>query len=153
MDREEYGITSRDDTISQGFRIMTSRYKKFVKIGLDLAIAAHRDKDCYYQLCALIVKKRRVISVGYNNPKTHPMALTKMQQLHAEMDAIVGCTRESLRGAEMIVVRARRDKQTGKAKPCAACETLIRSVGLKRVYYTIDCPNWENPTFMSMNLR
>ena len=86
----------------------TSRYTKFVKVGLDLAAAAHRDKDCYYQLCALVVKKKRVLSVGYNNPKTHPLAKTKMKQLHAEMDAIIRCTPEQLDGAELIVVRARR---------------------------------------------
>ena len=130
----------------------TSRYTKFVKVALDLAAAAHRDADCYYQLCALVVKKKRVLSVGYNNPKTHPLAKTKMKQLHAEMDAIIRCTPEQLDGAELIVVRARRDRKVGMAKPCKACHSFITSVGIKRVYYTLDNPDWENPTFERMDL-
>ena len=132
---------------------MTSRYTRFVKVGLDLACAAHRDKECYYQLCALVVKKKRVLSVGYNNPKTHPLANTKMRQLHAEMDAIIRCTPDQLDGAELIVVRARRDRKVGMAKPCRACDAFVRRMGLKRVYYTVDSPNWENPTYMRMDLR
>lgn len=132
---------------------MTSRYIRFVKAGLDLACAAHRDGDCYYQLCALVVKRNRVISVGYNNPKTHPLAKTKMRQLHAELDAIIGCTAEQLNGAELVVVRARRDRKIGMAKPCPACHTFIKRMGIKKVYYTIDAQDWNNPLFARMDLR
>jgi deoxycytidylate deaminase len=132
---------------------MTTRYQKFVKAGLELAQAAHRDRDCYYQLCALVVKRNRVISVGYNNPKTHPLAHTKMRQLHAEMDAIIGCTKAELDGAEIVVVRARRDGKVGMAKPCRACDDFIRRVGLRRVYYTVDSMDINNPTFIRMDMR
>lgn len=130
---------------------MTSRYKRFVKIGLDLACAAHRDRECYYQLCALVVKKNKVLGIGYNNPKTHPLAKTKMRQLHAEMDACIRCSKQELKGAELIVVRARRDKKVGMAKPCQACDIFIRFMGIKRVYYTVDHPDWNNPLFESMD--
>jgi deoxycytidylate deaminase len=132
---------------------MTARYTRFVKAGLELAQAAHRDRDCYYQLCALVVKRNRVISVGYNNPKTHPLANTKMRQLHAEMDAIIGCTKAELDGAEIVVVRARRDGKVGMAKPCRACDDFIRRVGLRRVYYTVDGSNIDNPIFIRMDMR
>ena len=132
---------------------MTSRYERFVKVALDLATAVHRDDECYYQLCALVVKKNRVLSVGYNNPKTHPLAKTKMRQLHAEMDAILRCTIEQLDGAELIVVRARRDRKVGMAKPCKACNSFILlHTTIKRVYYTVDCDDWENPVFERMDL-
>jgi|SRR5688572_15735656 len=130
---------------------MTSRYKRFVKVALDLATAAHRDRDCYYQLCALVVKKKRVLAVGYNNPKTHPLAKTKMRQLHAELAACIRCSRDELKGAELIVVRARRDRKVGMAKPCAACHAFIASMGLKCVYYTTDSADWENPVFERMD--
>ena len=129
---------------------MTSRYKRFVKVALDLATAAHRDRDCYYQLCALVVKKKRVLAVGYNNPKTHPLAKTKMRQLHAELAACIRCSRDELKGAELIVVRARRDRKVGMAKPCAACHAFIASMGIKSVHYTTDGPDWENPVFERM---
>jgi deoxycytidylate deaminase len=132
---------------------MTTRYTRFVKAGLELAQAAHRDRDCYYQLCALVVKRNRVISVGYNNPKTHPLANTKMKQLHAEMDAIIGCTKAELDGAEIVVVRARRDGKVGMAKPCRVCDDFIRRVGLRRVYYTVDGSDIDNPMFIRMDMR
>ena len=123
-----------------------------IRIARDLAVAAHRDIDCYYQLCALVVKKNRVLSVGYNNPKTHPRASrTKMKQLHAEIDAIIRC--DDPMGAELIVVRARRDHMIGMAKPCVACEAMIRQVGIKKVYYTTYCPDWNFPLVEFMDFR
>ena len=131
---------------------MTSRYKRFVKAGLELASAAHRDAECYYQLAALIVRKNRVLAVGYNNPKTHPLAKTKMKQLHAECSAIIKCNPIDLYGSEIVVVRARRDGKVGMARPCMACARLIKQTGLKRVHYTIDAPDANDPLFLSLDV-
>jgi deoxycytidylate deaminase len=76
-----------------------------------------------------------------------------MQQLHAEIDAIIRCAPQDLEGAELIVVRARRDRKIGMARPCAACQTVIGQVGLRNVYFTVDSDNWDVPTLDMMDLR
>jgi deoxycytidylate deaminase len=123
-----------------------------IRVARDLAVAAHRDKDCYYQLCALVVRKNRVIGVGYNNPKTHPRALTKMKQQHAELAAILAAPSLDLSGCELIVVRARRDHKMGMAKPCLACQRIIHAARIKKVYYTLTCDKWDTPEVETMDL-
>jgi deoxycytidylate deaminase len=118
---------------------MIPRIQKFAEAALQLADAV--DSDITHQLCALVVNKNRVLSVGYNSDKTHPIAKTNMQMLHAEMHAVLRCPEGDLRGADVIVARARAGGKAGLAKPCAACEGILRRCGVRRVFYTT---NWDD---------
>ena len=118
-----------------------SRYQRFAKAALELAAASEHDMT--HSLCALVVCKNRVLSVGYNQPKTHPISIdTPMQQLHAEQDALLRCG--STEGAEVVVVRARPSGKPGLAKPCSICEGILRRFGVRRVFYTINSEDVEN---------
>lgn len=121
--------------------MILQRHHRFAQIALN--IARELDQEITHQLCAIIVRKNKILSVGYNSPKTHPIASTKMQQLHAEAHAIVRCPDNELKGAELIVVRARPSGFPGLAKPCDSCASLIRKVGIRKVFYTIST---NNPT-------
>jgi deoxycytidylate deaminase len=128
-----------------GIRGVTTRYQRFARVAL--ALAAEIDHDMTHQLCALVVKRNRVLSVGYNSNKTHPMMSTNMQQLHAECSAILKCPDGDLRGSDVVVARARAEGKAGLAKPCAVCEGILRRCGVRRVFYTTnwddDCPEIE----------
>ncbi len=128
---------------------MIPRIQKFARAALELADAV--DSDVTHQLCSLVVKKNRVLSVGYNSPKTHPMSDTKMQQLHAEMHAVLKCPEGDLRGADVVVARARSEGKAGLARPCEVCQGILKRCGVRRVYYTT---NWddENPEIEEMRL-
>jgi tRNA(Arg) A34 adenosine deaminase TadA len=41
-------------------------------------------------------------------------------------------------GAEVYVARTRKDGTIGMARPCTFCERVLRSRGVKKVYYTVD---------------
>jgi deoxycytidylate deaminase len=119
----------------------TSRHIKFAKLALQLA---DLDNGMHYSLCAIIIKKNRVLSVGYNQSKTHSISKdTVVQMIHAEMHAILKCQGGALKGAEMIVARARADRKAGLAKPCSVCQGILRRCGIKRVLYTT---NWDDDT-------
>ena len=120
-----------------------NRRQRFARIAVELAGAL--EQDVTHQLCALVVSKNRVLSVGYNQPKTHPVAKdTLMQQLHAEMHALIQCADKHLQGAEVIVARTRPSGKPGLAKPCGVCESILKRSGIRRVFYTIDSDDAEN---------
>lgn len=130
---------------------LPTRYFRFAKAALQLAKAA--EFNVTHQLCALVVKKNRVLSVGYNQPKTHPISADSvMQQLHAEMDALLRCPEGDVEGAEVIVVRSKSSDQPGLAKPCSVCQPILKRFGIRRVLYTINCEDPENPQLGEMIL-
>lgn len=101
------------------------------------------------QLAAMIVYKGRIISVGYNQKKSHPMAAKFSKNpdaifLHAEVDAVIKALKKiseaELKRATLIVARVKTDEKGkvvfGIAKPCPGCTKCIENYGIKTVIYT-----------------
>lgn len=88
-------------------------------------------------------KKGRVISVGYNRRKTHPVQKRFADQvgrpckvhLHAEISALVKCRQEP---HTMYVARIQQDNNTAAAHPCPICVAAIEESGIKKVVYTTE---------------
>jgi len=91
-----------------------------------------------HKLGAVIVKSGRVLSTGFN--RLRPNSFLGVDTLHAEEAAILKLLQKQrlhdLSGAEIYVTRFTRGGAVGIAKPCHRCEDLIRSVGIKRIFYT-----------------
>lgn len=91
-----------------------------------------------HRLGAVIVKSGRVLSTGYNELR-YTKELQKMS-VHAEEAAILKLLKakrlSDLVGAEIYVTRFTPAGRVGLSKPCARCQELLRSVGIKRVFYT-----------------
>lgn len=90
-----------------------------------------------YKCAAVIFDKRRVLKVGINKTKTHPLldTLTEYPHLHAETDAIIN-SRGRIKGSSMLVVRTNRQGNSrGMSRPCEVCTKMIQRVGIKRVYW------------------
>jgi deoxycytidylate deaminase len=92
------------------------------------------------RLAACIVRGKRIVSIGVNKKKTHPIQMKfashpEALYLHAEIDAIVNA-REDVRGADMYVLRKMNNGQCGMAKPCEGCQRAIKFFGIRRVYWT-----------------
>jgi len=84
---------------------------------------------------AIYDKKGKLISVGWNKPKTHPKYGSHLfNKIHAEGDALIKALRKTktLKGAYIVVYRHRGNM----AKPCPCCENMLREAGIERVYYT-----------------
>lgn len=129
--------------------VALTRHQRFARAALELAAAS--EHDVTYQLCALVVQKNRVLSVGYNQPKTHPISVgTPLSQLHAEMDALLRCG--TAEGAEVIVVRSKPSGKPGLAKPCSVCENILRRFGVRKVFYTLDSEDPNEPQLEELKL-
>ena len=110
------------------------------------------------KLAAAIVYRNRIISVGLNSMKSHPMAAKYGKNkdaiyLHAEVAAIKNALREipvdDFSKCDIYITRVKKEKPFtkkfvwGLAKPCAGCERAIAEFGLKRVIYTCDDGKYE----------
>lgn len=104
------------------------------------------------KVVAAIVYKRKVVSIGFNQDKTHPMA-TKFQKnplsntLHAEVDAINKAkkilSKEQFEQATIVVARVKmnikREEILGLSKPCKGCSECIEAHKIRKVVYTMNC--------------
>ena len=116
----------------------------------DLARTMAEKSLSRFRLGAVLAKKNRVISTGYNDMrKTH----TLMQKynrdkswapgLHAEVDACIGVPAADIEGADLYVVRILKSGRLALAKPCRICRRFIKDVGIRRVYYSFSDEGWE----------
>jgi tRNA(Arg) A34 adenosine deaminase TadA len=121
--------------------------KRFKQTLTDLAIANIGIRN-RIKLAAGVVYKNRLVAVGVNSYKSHPL-MTKYGKnpeaiyLHAEVDAIKNALRvlslQELEKSDILVVRVKKDGHDYKtclAKPCEGCARAIEAFNLRNLYYT-----------------
>lgn len=119
----------------------------------DLAVNMAQKSSSRFRLGAVLAKKNRVISTGYNDmSKTH----TLMQKynrdkswtpgLHAEVDACIGQSPLDMSYADLYVVRILKNGSIAMAKPCKICHSFLTAVGIRRVFYSLKGGDWEEWT-------
>ena len=102
---------------------------------------ARNVNDYQFRVGAVVVSGGRPVARARNRA---PVKLPGMpwHGLHAEAAAIRSLRKRGLsgRGASLYVARALRDpdQSPAMAKPCEACEELIRTEGFSKVVYTCD---------------
>lgn len=117
-------------------------------------VASLSNFDRYHVGCVATLKNR-IISLASNKLKTHPKQAEydkyrefnnvksdprNMHSLHAEI-ACISMIREynvniNYKDIELYIVRLRRDRDFGMARPCAACMNLIMNKGIRKIYYS-----------------
>ncbi|MHC4278169.1 MAG: hypothetical protein ACYSTI_12740 [Planctomycetota bacterium] len=109
---------------------------------IELAKNMARKSPSRFRLGAVLVKRRRIISTGYNQmSKTHPLQEkyhdgSHTLGTHAEVHACIGVSADDLLGAEVYVARLLKDGTQALAKPCLVCRKVLSSLGVYRVVYT-----------------
>jgi deoxycytidylate deaminase len=102
----------------------------------ELARKLSKLSEHHHQIGAVIVRKNRVLGVGFNKPrKTHTKSNNAYRTVHAELAAILAA-QEDLTGTVVYVYREFKDGSPNLAKPCKYCQLLIKQAGIKRVFYT-----------------
>ena len=115
-------------------------------------VAKGSDFDRYHLGC-IAVLKNHIVAASANKLKTHPQQARfdrfrefnniksdprNMHSLHAEI-ACLNMLRDQdipYKDLELYIVRLRRDLDYGLARPCAACFNYIKSLGVRKIYYT-----------------
>ena len=102
-----------------------------------------------HQLGCVVVDKHRIISSGFNSVKCHPLQAQLDSEkygrecpghIHAEIAALIPLMRDGadLSGASIYVYRQHKDKSLALARPCSNCEKIIKLMGIKKMFYTVE---------------
>lgn len=102
------------------------------------------EKSSYkVKLGAVVVYRNKIVGKGYN------ITLSTGQVPdggdHAEISAIKNTTAKFRKNSTLIVGRRNKLGELALAKPCYMCEVILRKVGVKHVWYSIE-GGWEKMT-------
>lgn len=115
--------------------VPTNKQRRLFEIAKQLS----RKSSYKYRVGAVVVRSGKPIGFGFNKPqKTHPKSSNEFRTIHAELDAMIGLSREEISGADLYIFREHKDGHIALARPCDHCLALIREYGIRRIYYTID---------------
>lgn len=127
---------------------------------------------CYYsdfmkaRLGAVLIYKSKVMSVGWNSTKTSPLqrelnryrgydvdSSIAHNTLHAEVACLTKAKDLDIDWgrASLFVCRIKKDGTRGISRPCKGCMALIKSLGIKNLYYTTN-EGWCYERIDQMNL-
>lgn len=104
---------------------------------------ADRVKSSYH--AAAIVHKGRILAIGLNRKKTHPLMARYNERpgqvfLHAEVDAIVRTINrygdEILKESSLYVLRTTKGGVVAGSKPCSGCQSHIEHFGIPEVFWS-----------------
>lgn len=100
-----------------------------------------------FRLLAIVARKSKILSIGYNQRKTHRLALgTRHNEIHAELSAILAAREDKLTGCDIYVIR-KTNKGTGMARPCEHCLKIIAMYDIRNIYYTVPSEGFDIKEF------
>ncbi len=117
--------------------------KKIEEIGYALVPKNRQDSKFFH--VAVIFQRNKILSIGQNSFKTHPVAKKyghRNNVLHAEVAVIVRHGLDDCSGLNLAVLRINRKNELAISKPCECCQSVIDSIGFKKVFYTDKFGNW-----------
>ncbi len=86
------------------------------------------------RLGAVVVHKGLAVGMGYN--KVHSTG-APLEGKHAELEALNNTKARYRDGSTVYVCRLTKDDCLAMAKPCIACQTVMKKMGVKYVWYSI----------------
>ena len=97
---------------------------------------------------AVAVSGHKIISSGFNSCKTNPTQkrlnihrfdADTPATIHAELSCLLPLINRrdiDFRDVSLYIYREYKNGDLAIARPCASCEALIRSLGIRNIYYT-----------------
>ena len=104
---------------------------------------------------SFILERNRLISIGINSPKTHPLNLkfnyVNKQKLkindivgtHSELSAVIKLGNENCKGLTIVNTRVNRNNEIDNSCPCNGCRDMIKKLGFKKLVYTTKQQKFE----------
>lgn len=125
--------------------------KKFIKRLITLSDDIESDRPYgKVKMVAFLIYKNKILSFGVNSEKTslYQHRMRKMVDIddsnfiydktHAEIAAIkkIHSSFNDWEHVEIFIVSKKKNGEFRLSRPCPICERTIRSLGIRKVYYT-----------------
>lgn len=110
------------------------------------ALVPANRKDTQFFHVAAIFQRNKILSIGQNSFKTHPLAQKwghKGNFTHAELKAAINYATNDFNNVSMAVLRIDRRNLLAMSRPCSCCESFLLDSGIRRVFYTNEKGEWE----------
>jgi hypothetical protein len=121
-------------------------FAKIREISHALASKHASDQRCRH--FSFIMHKKRVLSIGFNTPKTHPINLKydfvnkknvpihDLVGTHSELSAVIKLGTENCEGLIMVNTRVNRRNEIDFSMPCRGCQSFLDTLNFKKIYYS-----------------
>jgi len=121
-------------------------FNKIIEVSYALINKHNADLRCRH--FSFILDRNRIISIGFNSPKTHPLNLkynyvNKMKQnisnivgTHSELNAVIRLGEEDCSGLTLINTRINRNNELDYSAPCSGCRDMAEQLSFKHIYYS-----------------
>lgn len=126
---------------------LTKKHRSYFKAAK--AVCELSDFEYSKRTGCVAVYGHRIISSGTNRYKTNPLqkkyntyrfnADAGEHTLHAEIQCLLPLINRKdidFNKVSLYVYREYKDQTLALSRPCMSCEKLIRSLGIKKIYYT-----------------
>lgn len=116
-----------------------SRKENIINLATKVAqLSGHK-----FQIGAVLVRGKRVLSFGVNKYKSHPRQInphtkTLGTSIHAELDCVIHAPYPMISGSSIYVARLLRDGTHGYCRPCISCISLLKEYGIRKIIYTLE---------------
>ena len=120
---------------------ITKKTRSYLSLAKRMALQSDSGRACHG---AVLVRGGKIINAGHNKwayssfGKRFRHRDKGISTLHAELATVLNLDRSITQGADIYVVRVNSKCKFKMSKPCPMCETALKHVGIKRVYYTTD---------------
>lgn len=121
-------------------------FDKIIEVSYALINKHNADLRCRH--FSFIMDKNKIISIGLNSMKTHPLNLkynyvNKNKQkisdivgTHSELSAVIKFGEEDCSGLTLVNTRINRNNKLDFSAPCNGCSDMIRQLNFKEVWYS-----------------
>lgn len=128
-------------------------FNKIIEVTYALINKHNADLRCRH--FSFILDRNRIISIGMNSLKTHPMnlkynyvnknkqSISNIVGTHAELNAVIKLGEEDCSKLTLVNTRINRNNILDHSAPCSGCSDMIHQLNFKNVYFSNSKGNFD----------
>jgi deoxycytidylate deaminase len=121
-------------------------FNKIIEVSYALINKHNADLRCRH--FSFILDRNRIISIGMNSTKTHPLnlkynyvnkdnkSISDIVGTHSELNAVIRLGEEDCSRLTLINTRINRNNMLDYSAPCSGCSDMIKQLNFKNVYFS-----------------
>jgi deoxycytidylate deaminase len=121
------------------------KFARLIQFARNLIVCDEIDLRCRH--FAFILKKGKIVSIGKNSNKSHPInqkyGYFKGSGLHAEACAIIKSGKIDHTNHTLVTFRIDRNDKVAMGRPCKNCQKLLKDVAFKQIFYSNEQGEFE----------